>query len=58
MKIQIQKGSNSTLRIFQGFFFLRVKRELTPAEPTVPSTIDEEKLINPFMRVSFQNSVV
>jgi len=29
----------------------RVKRELTPAEPTVPSTIDEEKLINPFMRV-------
>jgi len=29
----------------------RGKRELTPAEPTVPSTILEEKQINPFMRV-------
>jgi len=29
----------------------RGKRELVPPEPTVPSTIAEEKLINPFMRV-------
>jgi hydroxyacylglutathione hydrolase len=29
----------------------RIKRDLSPAEPTVPSTIQEEKLINPFMRV-------
>jgi len=29
----------------------RSKRESSPAEPTVPSTIAEEKLINPFMRV-------
>jgi len=27
------------------------KRELNPPEPTVPSTISEEKKINPFMRV-------
>ena len=29
----------------------RKQRSLSPALPTVPSTIDEEKLINPFMRV-------
>jgi len=29
----------------------RTKRELTPAEPTIPSSIGEEKRINPFMRV-------
>ena len=28
------------------------QRSLTPALPTVPSTIQEEKTINPFMRVS------
>ena len=27
-------------------------REATPPKPTVPSTISEEMLINPFMRVS------
>merc|ERR1712098_679225 len=27
------------------------QRSLTPAQPTVPSTIQEEKSINPFMRV-------
>ena len=29
----------------------RKQRSLSPALPTVPSTIEEEKLINPFMRV-------
>merc|ERR1712004_391013 len=29
----------------------RKQRSLSPALPTVPSTIDEEKMINPFMRV-------
>lgn len=29
------------------------KRSLAVPEPTVPSTIGEEKLINPFMRVNF-----
>jgi len=31
-------------------------REATPPKPTVPSTISEEMLINPFMRVG-QSSV-
>lgn len=30
----------------------KIKREESPAQPTVPSTIGEEKQINPFMRVS------
>jgi len=30
----------------------RSKRDLSPPEPTIPSTIGEEKKINPFMRVN------
>ena len=33
-------------------YLFRSKRDAVPPEPTVPSTIAEEKLINPFMRVT------
>ena len=33
------------------------QRSMTPAQPTVPSTIAEELLINPFMRVKALNNV-
>lgn len=41
----------SVLKIFLLLYFKQEQK--TNNKPTIPSTIDEEKKINPFMRVGF-----